>query len=368
MKIVRVIAFGFFVSLANLSGSLLHAQGCVAVHQSAPMVGAICAAGNDGNYSNSPVTTVPSGPSRWQVSIGYRWQDSFRHFRGDVEQKERLEQGTEVQNKLHLFDISVLYQLSPRWTVNFSAPFQKVDRISHRNGTHTQAAGIGDVLIGAKFWIFRPPTEGQQNIQMGFSLKLPTGNANTTNKIGKNTIAVDQSIQSGDGGTGFSVDFMTFKSIQRFTLYGTGLYLFNPKNKHLPSGTELVEPLPRNIGYLGFSSPGTEFSVSDQYLFSAGLGYAVPKLNGLAFTATSRWEGVPARDIIGREDGFRRPGYVVSVGPGIMYSRGRNTWSVSAPIAVRRDRTRSVSDVARGSHGDAAFADYIITANYSFAF
>jgi hypothetical protein len=88
----------------------------------------------------------------------------------------------------------------------------------------------------------------------------------------------------------------------------------------------------------------------------------------MAFTGTARMEGVPARDIIGREDGFRRPGYAVSVGPGIMYSRGRDTWSVSSPIAVHRDRTRSVPDYRNGTHGDAAFADYVFMVGYTRSF
>ncbi len=129
-------------------------------------------------------------------------------------------------------------------------------------------------------------------------------------------------------------------------------------------------PPPRGIGYQGFSGAGTIYSVADQYLLQAGTGYAVPKVRGLAFTGTARIEGVPARDLIGGEDGFRRPGYAVSVGPGLMYSRGRDTWSVSAPIAVHRDRTRSVPDRARGpsNHGDAAFADYVLLIGYSRTF
>ena len=273
-----------------------------------------------------------------------------------------------MENRLHLFDLSLSYQVSPRWSLNVAAPFMTVDRISHRNDTLTHSAGMGDMSVGAKFWIFRPPTESRQNIQVGFSMKLPTGDPSVTNEVGPNTVAVDQSIQLGDSGTGFSLDFMAFKSIRRITLFSMGAYLFNPKNTHLPSGTRQVAPSPPGIGYRGFSGPGTLYSVSDQYLLQSGAGYAVPKLTGLAFTVTGRVEGVPARDIIGREDGFRRPGYAVSVGPGIMYSRGRNTWSVSAPIAVRRDRTENVNDAARGSHGDAAFADYLLLVGYSRTF
>ncbi|MGH9339173.1 MAG: hypothetical protein ACRD1R_06205 [Acidobacteriota bacterium] len=329
------------------------------------MIGAICSAGHDlGDPGvGNPVTTTLSNPSRWQVSFGYRWQDSFRHFRGGHEEAHRVEEGTEVQNKLHLFDLALSYQVSPRWSLNVGVPFSTVDRISHRNDTLTHSGGIGDMSVGAKFWIFRPPTESGQNIQVGLSMKLPTGNPSVTNQVGPNTVVVDQSIQLGDSGTGFSLDYTAFKSMGRFTLFSTGVYLFNPKNTHTPSGWNEVAPRPP--GYPGFSRAGTIYSVADQYLFQVGAGYAVPKLNGLALTATGRIEGVPARDIIGGEDGFRRPGYAVSVGPGVMYSRGRDTWSLSVPIAVYRNRTRSVSDVERGSHGDAAFADYLILVGYS---
>ena len=222
--------------------------------------------------------------------------------------------------------------------------------------------------IGARFWLFRPPTETRQNIQFGFGIKLPTGDPNVTNLVELNIINVDQSIQEGDSGTGVSVEYMAYKSMQRFTLFSTGAWLMNPKNTHAPTGWVRNGQPPTGIGYQGFSQPGTVFSVSDQYLWQLGLGYAVPKLTGLAFTATARMEGVPARDIIGREDGFRRPGYGVSIGPGVMYQRGSNTWSVSAPIAVKRDRTRSVPDIRDNSHGDAAFADYIILIGFSTAF
>ncbi len=307
---------------------------------------------------------MPRSPvERWQVSVGYRWQRSFRHFRGSHEEPHRIAQGTEVENKLHMFDFGVSYQVSPRWSFNAGIPVMNVDRISHGPGTLTEASGIGDMSVGVKYWIFRPPTESRQNIQVGFSMKLPTGNSNILNQVGDSTIVVDQSIQMGDSGTGFSLDYTAFKTLSRFTLFSTGAYLFNPKNSYTPTGWNQVSRPP---GYPGYSQPGVEFSVPDQYLFQAGVGYAVPK--GLALTATGRIEGVPARDFIGKSDGFRRPGYAISVGPGAMFARNQNIWSVSVPIAVYRNRTRSVLDVQRGGHGDAAFADYMILVGYARTF
>ena len=332
------------------------------------MIGAICSAGQDGGEGGGVVTSSLTGASKWNVSFGYRYQNSFRHFRGDHEETDRLAEETQVENNLNLFDFGLSYQINPRWSVSVSAPFMDVTRISHRNDTVTNSTGIGDMSIGAKFWLFRPPSENHQNIQFGFSLKLPTGNPNVTAAVAPNTINVDQSIQQGDSGTGLSLDYMAYKSIRRFTVFSAGVYLFNAKNSYAPKGWVRNGPPTPGIGYQGFSQPGTVFSVPDQYLWQTGMGYAVPKLAGLAFTGTARMEGVPARDLVGREDGFRRPGYGVSIAPGIMFSRSQNTWSVSTPIAVHRDRTRSVPDVRNNSHGDAAFADWMMLIGYSRSF
>lgn len=331
----------------------------MAARQSAPVIGAICNAGSGSEQGGALSSSAPPTGGRWQLSFGYRWQDSFRHFVGDVEQHERAEQHTFIENKIHLFDVALSYRVTPRWSLSFSAPIMKADRISHRTHAVTHSTGLGDISLGARAWVFRPPTESRQNIQLGFSIKLPTGKPDVANTTGTGAAAttrnVDQSIQLGDAGVGFSVDYMAYKSIRRFTVFSTGVYLFSPRNTN---------------GVLTGRGRASEaiMSVPDQYLWRTGVGYAVPKLAGLAFTVAGRVEGLPARDIIGREDGFRRPGYVVSVEPGIQFARGRDSWSLSAPIAVRRDRTRSISDIRDGRHGDAAFADYLITVGYSRSF
>jgi hypothetical protein len=296
---------------------------------------------------------LASSPGKWELSFGYRWQDSFRHFVGDVEQPQRLIQQTQQENKIHLFDVALSYQATRRWSFNVSGPFMIADRINHRTGGITSANGLGDMAVGAKVWIWRPPTESRQNIQVGFTLKLPTGKPDVVSPIRNVANAapttVDQSIQLGDSGYGFALDYLAYKSLpRRFTLFSTGVYLMNPKNTYLAS-----TPNARLL------------SVPDQYLWRGGVAYAVPKLSGIALSIAGRDEGVPARDLIGREDGFRRPGYAVSIEPGIQYSRHRSVFALSYAIAVRRDRTRSVQDVAAGTHGDAAFADSVLLIGFS---
>jgi len=77
---------------------------------------------------------------------------------------------------------------------------------------------------------------------------------------------------------------------------------------------------------------------------------------------------VPARDLIGNDYGFRRPGFAISVVPGLQYVRHKNILTFQVGKALYRDRTRSVPDEVYGTHGDAAFADYLWLASYTYRF
>jgi hypothetical protein len=101
-------------------------------------------------------------------------------------------------------------------------------------------------------------------------------------------------------------------------------------------------------------------------LLGVGLDYVVWPRYGLLFNLGARVDGVPVEDLVGGSDGFRRPGYSVSIEPGL--SAMLESWSLSlyTPVALYRNRQRSVADEqwteATGidRHGDAAFADFSI--------
>src|SRR5207302_6911075 len=112
----------------------------------APVIGALCSGGEEGAGGGTgifnQIFTGASSPGRWTVSFGYRWQDSFRHFVGDVEQPQRVEQDTQQENKIHLFDVSLSYRVSRRWTLTMSAPVMDADRINHRTSGLTETTGL----------------------------------------------------------------------------------------------------------------------------------------------------------------------------------------------------------------------------------
>jgi hypothetical protein len=223
----------------------------------------------------------------------------------------------------------------------------------------THSRGIGDVTISARTWLFRPPTESRQNIAVGFGIKFPTGKAGVSDTVmtpqGPVTRVVDQSIQLGDGGYGITASTEMFKVIRRATLFAAAIYLSNPRNT--------------NGVLTGRSRPSEAvMSVPDQYLAQVGVTHPFPKSRNLAVSFGGRIEGIPVRDLFGKSAGFRRPGYVISLEPGVIYYHGRNTWSFHAPVPLERNRRRSVPDIQDGRHGDAAFADYLILASYTRSF
>jgi hypothetical protein len=271
-----------------------------------------------------------------------------------VEQKQRELANNQIQNTYHLWDVSISRQLTPRWSVNASLPVLFVSRNQlYVPRGNFQVNSIGDMTVGGRAWIFRPPTESGGNIGIGFNLKLPTGKYNATGAaLDRNNNPIiataDQSIQAGDGGTGFSLDIQAYKPTYfQSMLYFSGSYLFNPRNTN---------------GVSSFRTrPGEEYlSVADQYLYRGGVSHAVPKVRGLTATFGGRIEGVPVRDAFGKSEGFRRPGYQISIDPGFMYARGSYIFSCSVPFAVERNRKRSVPDYQNGIHGDAAFSDYAL--------
>lgn len=341
------------------------AQGCILARQSAPASGALCSGtAPAGSFAGSEGYLAPGD---WQLLVGYRWQKSGRPFIGTEEQVERRRLGLVSINRIHLFDVGVTYGVTRRFSVSANVPIMiatrtrpgNVDRLLGIPNAPDQvykSIGFGDVTVSGRMWLARPPAENRQNISIGFGIKLPTGKkdvrdfVNTPN--GREKRLADQSIQLGDGGLGFTIDALAFKSFRYFTLSASGVYLFNPRNTN---GVPATRPRPSEA----------IMSVSDQYLARVTAAVPIRQVRGLALNFGGRIEGVPSSDVFGKSDGFRRPGYAIAVEPGFSYTRRSETWSLSVPVAVHRERIRSVPEIRDNVRDAAAFADYLILAGYS---
>lgn len=307
----------------------------------------------------------------WTASFSHRWQYSDRHFVGDDEQEYRQKEGSEVINNIHLIDLGVGYALSKRVNLTLSVPFQFATRSQAvRDPTappnqfgnrpvidrfQTSADGLGDIRLLSSVWLLDPERNKKQNASVGLGVLFPTGEKDhkdtftvfATNAAGMyepraEVRNVDNSIQPGAGAWGIILDFYGFvEPVENLTAYAACTYVMVPQtDAGVKSGS--------------LSSP-TVWSTGDSYLARAGLSYQILPKKGLWLSFGVRAEGSPPSDVIGSDEGRRRPGYAISVEPGLTYAR--NDWfaSFSAPVAVYRNRQSNFE----GQSGDAAFADFI---------
>ena len=365
MKRVGALLLGLS-GLVLLTGHLpltAHGQGCVAIRHFSPVSGA----GPGAAFMN-----------RGDVAVGasYRYFKSFRHFRGRHEEPDRIANNTEVVNYAHALDLNVLYALSRRTYATLTLPFVTNARSSLYEHGRTErhnsfSRGLADARVGVGRWLLDPSRHHHANVALGLGLKLPTGSYHATDlfyNVGVDghpeVRPVDQSIQPGDGGFGFTVDFQVFQQIaDRFSWYGNGFYLFNPRETN--GVRTFRETLSAQL------SNEAIMSVPDQFAVRLGATYALPA-EGASVSLGVRYEGVPVEDLLGGSQGFRRPGTVFSVEPGLSYALRNVSLNVSVPVALSRNRPQSVTDLemehltGTPRHGDAAFADYLINVGLTY--
>jgi hypothetical protein len=295
-KKMKAFQFIIIVFLAFVLNPSLFGQGCVAIR------GNSACGGSFGSSLNL-------NKGEFNSQFGFRHFKSFRHYRGDVEETNRLEEGTEVINKSTFIDFSLTYGISDRFYANIILPIAINTRSSmYEHGGNppnglgdrrvTASRGLADMRLGVGYWLF-DPSKHNFNYAVGLGVKLPTGKYDYKDtfyhqgakKDQDIESVVDQSIQPGDGGLGVTLDFQGFHPITHKLGISTNLYyLFNTK------ATNGV--LTRN--------GSSEFSCPDQFAVRIGGSYNTMK--GLNFYLGGRLEGVPATDAIGSSEGYRRPG------------------------------------------------------------
>jgi hypothetical protein len=342
------------------------AQGCVAIRQ---MAGCGTSLFTNGNIFEPG----------WQFTAAYRYFQSDRHFRGTHEEPDRQTSNTEVINDSHSLDLNFGYSINKRWLLNMSLPLVYNERSSlyehGRTERHSSRSnGLGDLRISALHWLWHPDSSAFGNLGIGFGVKLPTGNFQAMDyfyNVGPEGQAeyrpVDQSIQPADGGLGLTLELQGFGRLARnLYFYGSAFYLINPMEVNgARTYRETLSPMLANEAIM---------SIPDQYSVRAGLGLSDILRHGLSLTIGGRFEGVPVQDLIGGSTGFRRPGYVLSLEPGIDIMHGRHNFSLTLPVALVRNRLQSVTDLetemATGipRQGDAAFADWVLNISYTLAF
>lgn len=364
MRASQSLTIIFFGLISFVGINQASAQGCVAIRHFSSCVG--------NTLENNLL-----GPGDIQIGSNYRYFKSFRHFRGTHEEPDRVSNGSEVINHSHSWDFFLTYGISNRLYASITIPTVINTRSSlyehgrdERNTTFSR--GLADIRVGVGYWLFDLEKNQNGNLALGLGLKLPTGSYNASDIFynvgpegGPQVRPVDQSIQPGDGGFGITLDFQFYQKIaERFFAYGGGFYLINPRETN---GTrtfrETLSPILQNEAIM---------AVPDQFSVRAGFSHSLS--NTISASLGARYEGVPVKDLIGGNQGFRRPGNVLSIDPGIAFMKDNFSLNLNVPFAVRRERPQSVTDLetqqmtGEPRMGDAAFADYLINVGVSYRF
>jgi hypothetical protein len=358
----------FFIALLLIAVAKEEAvaQGCVAIRSN----------------GNSCATHIAGKDKGYQLTINSRYFKSYKHFVGTAEQKQRVEEGTEVINHSLSTDFTLTKTFNKFWSAAFNLPIISNTRSSlYEHGGNslgpsarhkTKSFGIGDMRLTVYRWLLNPDKATKGNIQAGLGIKLPTGDYRVEDyfyKADGTTVMgpVDQSIQLGDGGTGISAELNGYYNLSyKLGFYGNLYYLVNPREQNGVSTARGGAVSALAVKYF-FNT----MSVPDQYLARGGVSYRV---NAFTFSGGLRWEGIPSSDLIGGSRGFRRPGYVISAEPVVAYMTKKINLYLAVPVALQRNRTQSYSDKLRSAdagtkiHGDAAFADYAINVGATFLF
>ncbi|HEY0054805.1 MAG TPA: hypothetical protein VGB63_05570 [Pedobacter sp.] len=397
MKKIYLIALGLISAMSIHTN--VNAQGCVAVRQMGGL-----------NPLSSNGYTLMKG--EFQAGANYRYFHSWRHFIGTEEQKFRqntqggldangVERGNAVNIYSHALDLNLSYGLNNRLQLNATIPYVHNERsqvLATKTGgkiilggeERTQtlegirysvyAQGLADIRLSGNYWVFDPEKSDNGNLMIGLGVKLNTGShtkrddglaLDKDKRVISTNVVMDQAIQPGDGGIGFSVEAQGFRKLAKnFFGFANGYYLFSPRTRN---GSFKSAPSAGLEGYNVYASP-------DQYFARAGMMSSVGRYKNTTLSLAGRAEGIPAYDALGGQIAYRRPGYVIAVEPGISFRKGIHSFSLFVPFNVVRNRIQSAADIANQDlqnskitdpekkvhvQGDAAFADYSLNIGYS---
>lgn len=348
------------LALAVLFPQHSFAQGCILTRNMSPVLGA----------QLSPYLQK----GEMQISSNYRqFTADTQYQRTDLSQPV-TQNNTQVISKMRYMEVDGTYAITPEWNLTVGVPLI-VLASSNRALPSTvpgsqrfaqSTTGFGDILFGVRHWFMSCESNPDRNFSLSIGMKAPTGDSNAhdifpnAQGVDVRDRVVDQSIQLGDGGWGFYLSSEGFKQIGNWSVFGSGVYLFNPRTQNDTfSPRSMLAP-----GGPGAIDPKERYNtVSDSYLVRGGIGYPIPKLKATGASIAARIEGVPVNDVFGATNGFRRPGYYLTLEPGLNYSNGRATFALNVPFRVHQNVKDSL-----GFRRDSTFADHVLLLSVSYRF
>ncbi|PYP15569.1 MAG: hypothetical protein DMD52_09850 [Gemmatimonadetes bacterium] len=300
----------------------------------------------------------------WQLSVGYRRLAADDWFVGAQSRPDLAPGGEPLNFAIHTVDLTAMFAVTERFNLALTVPFisgRFSAKIWPDGLRHTQSSsGAGDVSLVGSVWLQNPATHSEGNVALGVGVKAPTG-SNTVSSpyytaTGSVPFTAHQGIEPGDGGWGIILQAQAYRKVfSRAFAYVSGSYLLSP----------------RAVSGVAARFPGdSSWSVPDIYSGRLGLAYALWPDEGISVSLGGRIDGLPVHDLVGGGDnGFRQPGYVIFVDPGVAVARGREAFTLSVPVRVHANRLRNTLEWQGGKPGGGGdFAKAVVFLGYSHRF
>ncbi|HXB28452.1 MAG TPA: hypothetical protein VNW49_01475 [Puia sp.] len=318
--------------------------------------------------------------NEWMLDINNRYFHATQSFKGNKNVTP-----PDPSNGLSIYEYTMNFEISRilknGWVLAMDLPFSAntiSNKFEHGSGVYhtTSDFGVGDLRFTAYKWLLNINKPRKGNIQVGLGLKFPTGNYHSEDYFYyskadpslKMLAPVNPAIQLGDGGTGITTELNSFYIFNSsFSVYTNFFYLINPGDVNGVSN-QFAGATPNPVSV---ATTADVNSIPDNYTLRAGVNYTY-KL--LVFTAGLRYEGAPAHDLFGNDDGLRRAGHIFSIEPGVEYKFKTSFLYSFVTIPISRGTYQTVPDQRAtkitGNYtitgGD--FASLILFVGYAFTF
>lgn len=295
---------------------------------------------------------------KFQLSAGFRYANAYKSY-FDSRLNHDFTRLWQPHERLSVLDVSAQYRFNKRLSMVATMPivFNRFSMLFPPLGVGRgiprgwDVNGLSDISVFGQGLLLDPAEHPFQNASIGVGIKIPTGRWDVSRDLpaetGQNVqprSAYPPAILPGDGGVGILFGYNAFKIIRTpmllrgITMFSSGTYLANARDTN---GTpSIIQSLGVPLSPI-FLNRLTN-SVADTYSLQAGASVPIPKtydkkyLRGLRFRGTLNWEGLCSRDLIGKSNGFRQPGYAMAIAPGFTYQYGRNLFILEAPIVFNR--------------------------------
>ena len=276
----------------------------------------------------------------WQVQGSFNRYNSDEYFTGTTLRNDLISVGAAPKEGGTSLNFQGAYALTRNINLTADVPILLDSYWNYRLGGtrhEMKTRGLGDIVIGGRAWLFNTEKNTKQNLALQLALRLPTGDSNYQvrypNGLGQDIKlrAAKVDIQPGSGAAGLRLAAQGFRRLRYFAVYGNALYLFSLKEQN---DTYSIMSVLNPGGPAAVPANKRYNATPDSYLYNAGASAPVPGLKGLSFSLGSQIAGVPTFNVLTGSEGYRQPGYLVTLNPGLSLNTKLASYSINVPVRV----------------------------------